>query len=379
MKKRKILVITGTRAEYGLLKSTIDEILASKKLELNLLVTGMHTLKKYGHTMDEIKKDRIPISGVVEVGESDFMLISLTKEIAGIEKYCETNRPDLILVLGDRDEPFAAAIVGGHLGIPIAHIFGGDVTGGVVDDYIRDSITKFAHLHFTVSKQSYKRVIKLDEEKWRVFNVGAPNLDNLRKQRYLSKQELAKKFNLDINKKWFLFIQHPAPLENVSVKNQIIPSLKVMSKYDAEKIIIYPNSDTGSDIIIEEISKYKNKKNYHINKNLSRIIYLSLFSHCDLLLGNSSSGVIESGYFKLPVINIGGRQLGRECGKNVLHVDYNEKEIHEAIRLSFSEKFKEAIVKIKNPYGNGVAGKKIVQILENTAFNLKLLIKKRLC
>lgn len=373
---KKILVITGTRAEYGLLKSTINEIRKSRKLKLKLLVTGMHTLKKYGPTINDIKKDRIPITHIVKIGEKDDMLTALAKEIVGIKKYCERNKPNLILVLGDRDEPFAAAIVGGHLGIPIGHIHGGDISGAVVDDYIRHSITKFSNLHFTVSKYSYQRVLKLGEEKWRVFNVGSPGWDNLRQEKYLSKQELADKFGLNKNKKWFLILQHPAPLDSVNIKRQIIPTLKTVTGYDAEKIIIYPNSDTGSEIIIKEINKYKKKKNYHINKNLSRKIYLNLFKFCDVLIGNSSSGIIESGFFKLPTINIGIRQLGRESDKNVIYVGYNEKEIKKAINLALSDRFKKRITKATNIYGNGMAAKKIVRILENTSYDYKLLAKK---
>ena len=376
MLKKKILVITGTRAEYGLLRSTIKEMINSKKLELRLLVTGMHTLRKYGSTINDIKQDKIPITQIVKISEQDDMLDALAKEITGIKNYCQKNKPDLILVLGDRDEAFAGAIVGGHLGIPISHIHGGDVSGAVVDDYIRHSITKFANLHFTVSKYSYQRVIKLGEEKWRVFNVGSPGWDNLKQENYLNKQELADKFKLDKNKKWFLCLQHPAPLDSIEVEKQISPTLKAIANYSAEKIIIYPNSDTGNEIIINQINKYQGKINYHLNKNLNRKIYLSLFKHCDILVGNSSSGIIESGFFRLPTVNIGNRQSGRETDKNVIHVNYNQKEIQKAINLALSGDFKRKIKTGKNIYGNGTAGKKIVKLLESMPYNYKLIAKK---
>ncbi|MDP3900339.1 MAG: UDP-N-acetylglucosamine 2-epimerase [bacterium] len=376
MSKKTILVVTGSRAEYGLLKSTVKEIIASKKLELKLLVTGMHTLKKYGLTINEIKKDKLPIANVVKISEKADMADALAQEIVGIKKYCQKNRPDLILVLGDRDEPFAAAIVGGHLGIPVGHIHGGDVSGVVVDDYIRHSITKFSHLHFTASKYSQQRVLKLGEENWRVFNVGAPGWDSLKEEKFLSRQELADKFNLDKNRKWFLVLQHPAPLENISVAEQIKPTLKAIAGYEAEKIIIYPNSDTGSELVIKEINKYQGKSNYHLYKNLNRVIYLSLFKHCDVLIGNSSSGIIESGFFRLPTVNIGNRQLGREADKNVIHVNYNQADIKKAIELALADNFKKKIKVGKNIYGNGSAGKKIVKILENMTYDYKLLAKK---
>lgn len=375
-KKKIILAVTGTRAEYGLLKSSIDGIRASKKLRLKLLATGMHTQKKFGYTLNDIKKDGVPVDCVVKIGENDSMLASLSKEISGIERYCLRHRPDIILVLGDRDEPFAAAIVGGHLNIPVAHIHGGDVSSGVVDDYIRHSITKFSHLHFTISKHSQARVLQLGEEKWRVFNVGSPGLDNLARFPRQSKKELALSLRLDAGKPWFIVLQHPTPLDSVAMKNQIIPTLQAVRQFDAEKIIIYPNSDTGSDVFIKEIQKLPLKKGFHAHKSLTRNVYLSLLRASAVLAGNSSSGIIESGYFRLPTVNIGKRQQGRECGKNVIHVGYNKKEISKAIAKAQTRAFASICQKSAHPYGSGNAGKKIVSILERLPINAKLLDKK---
>lgn len=373
--KKKILVVTGTRAEYGLLKSSIDELLKSKNLEMQLLVTGTHTIEKYGHTIDEIRRDNIPINCVVKISGDDDMLTALSKEIIGIKDYCQKEKPDMILILGDRDEPFAAAIVGGHLGIPIAHIHGGDISGGV-DNYIRHSITKFAHLHFAGSKKSYKRILSMGEEKWRIFNIGTPGLDNFKKEKYLNKKKLSNLLNINLSKKWFLMLQHPLPLDTISIENQINPTIDAISQYeDAEKIIIYPNSDTGNEIIIEKINKFLNNKKYHIYKNLNRTIYLSLLKYCDILIGNSSSGIIESTFFKLPTINIGDRQFGRECGKNVIHTDYKKQEIKKAIDLCLSIKFKKMASQTRSPYGKGFAGKKIIHFLENIPYDKKLLSK----
>lgn len=377
IRKKNILVVTGTRAEYGLLKSSIDQIRASKKLLLKLLVTGMHTQKKYGYTWRDIKKDEVPVDCVVKVGERDSMLQALSKEIAGIEKYCRHHRPDAILVLGDRDEPFAAAIVGGHLNIPVAHVHGGDVSSGVVDDYIRHSITKFSHLHFTISKYSQARVLQLGEEKWRVFNVGSPGLDNLARVPYKSKKELALRLRLDPSKPWFVVLQHPTPLDSVAVRDQITPTLQAVRQFDAEKIVIYPNSDTGSDVFIKEIQKLSLKIGFHVYKSLTRDVYLSLLKTSDVLIGNSSSGIIESGYFRLPTINIGKRQQGRECGKNVIHVGYNKREISRAIIRAQTRAFRELCKKTGHPYGSGGnTGKKVVSILERMPINAKLLDKK---
>jgi len=374
--KHKILVITGTRAEYGLLKSTINEIMASNSLSLCLLVTGMHTLKKYGHTIDAIKNDGILISHKVLISEKDDMLNALSKEITGIKKVCLEAKPSAILVLGDRDEPFAAAIVGGHLKIPVFHIHGGDISGYSVDEYIRHSITKFSHLHFTASQKSYERVLSLGEEKWRVFKVGAPGLDSLREIDYSSKKNLADKFGFDIKKKWILAVQHPTPLDNINIHEQISPTLKTLAEIPAEKIIIFPNNDTGSDIFINEINKYKNKKDFHLYQNFNRKTYLSLLKYCDVLVGNSSSGIIESGFYHLPVVNIGNRQLGRECGKNVISAQYSSKQIKIATKKALTDKFKKNCQNLNNTYGSGEAGKKIVKIIEKNINKPELLYKK---
>lgn len=376
LSKYKILVITGTRAEYGLLKSTIDAIQSSKFLSLCLVVTGMHTLKRFGYSIKEIENDGIKIDYTISLSESDDMLNSLGKEIKGIKDICVLEKPEAVLVLGDRDEPFAGAIVGGHLKIPVFHIHGGDISGYSVDQYIRDSITKFSHLHFTASKKSYDRVIKSGEERWRVFNVGAPGLDNLKKEKYLSRKKLAEKLDLNINKKWLIVLQHPTPLDKINIYKQISPTLKVVSDLSAEKIVIYPNSDTGADIFINEIQRHKKDRSFHIYKNFDRLTYLSLLKSCDLLVGNSSSGIIESGFFCLPIVNIGNRQLGRECGRNIIHTDYTQKQIKTGILFALTTKFRHLCNNQHNPYGNGGVGKKIVKIIEKNISKPELFYKK---
>jgi len=375
-KKKKILVITGSRAEYGLLKSTIERIESSKILSLCLLVTGMHTLIKYGDTIDVIKKDGLSISYVVPITENDDMLGALSKEINGIKNVCLKEEPAAILVLGDRDESFAGAIVGGHLKIPVLHIHGGDVSGYLVDEYIRHAITKFSHLHFTASRKSYQRVVRLGEEKRRVYLVGAPGLDALRQMNYLSKKLLAAKYNLDINKKWLLVVQHATPLDKVGVKDQITPTLDALSEIEAEKILIYPNNDSGGEIIIAEINKYGNNSNFYIFPSLDRRSYVSLLKYSDAIVGNSSSGIIETSFFNLPAVDIGNRQRGRECGPNVIHVSYQRGRIKRAIIKALSPQFRNNCKRMKNFYGQGRAGEKIVGIIEKNINNPELFYKK---
>jgi UDP-N-acetylglucosamine 2-epimerase (non-hydrolysing)/GDP/UDP-N,N'-diacetylbacillosamine 2-epimerase (hydrolysing) len=373
---KNIVVITGTRADYGLLKPVIEAINKISNLRLQLLVTGMHTLKKYGQTLNEIKKDKIKIASIISVSENDDMLSSLAKEILGIKKYCQKNKVDLIVLLGDRHEQLAGAIVAGHLNIPIAHIHGGDATAGVIDDSVRHAITKFSHLHFTVSEFSQERVVKLGEENWRVFNTGSPGLDSLEKINYLNRSQLAEMLKLKEKERWFLVLQHPAFLEETEIKKQFVGTLAAVNNFSGEKIIIYPNSDTGSQIFINEIEKLRKKKDVKIFKSLSRQIYVSLLKEVEVLVGNSSSGMIEAGYFKLPVVNIGERQFGREHGKNVLDLNYNEREIEQAIRKALSQKFKQICKNSHHPYGSGGTGEQIIKIISKM-LNKKELLQKR--
>lgn len=367
--KKKVLIITGTRAEYGLLKPVMLALLKSRKFSPKFLVTGMHTLKKFGYTLNEIKKDKMPVAAVVPVSEEDDMLESLSKEINGTRNYCEKNKVDLILVLGDIAPALAGAIVGTHLKIPVAHINGGDVSGKGPDEFIRHAITKFSHMHFTSCLPNAKRVRSLGEERWRILNVGATGLDSLSKLKYLSKKELAKKFNLNPGKNWFLMVHHPAPLDQTPFLHQVKPLLKILAQHNAEKLISYPNADTGNEIFIGEIEKRRDKNQFHIFKTFPRIQYLSFLKHSDLLIGNSSSGFIESGYFKIPVINIGTRQLGRTGSKNIIHAGYTEKDIKSAINYALTPQFKAKARRAKSPYNSGNTSTKIIKILEKN-FNL---------
>ena len=376
--KKKILIVTGTRAEYGLLRSTIRAMTKSAVLEPSILATGMHFLKAHGRTIDDIYADnwRIGAKKVfvkeVPVSEGDSMVGMLVKELKGIETYCASHRPDVILVLGDRDEAFAGAVVGAHLGVPIAHIHGGDSTGGVVDDGLRHAISKFSHVHFTICAKSSRAVQKLGEEPWRIHMVGAPGLDGLITDRFKTKAELSKEFNLDPREPWIIVLQHPAPLDSTPIAGQITPTLAAVKKVRGQKIAIYPNRDTGSNKIIHELVRFTKDPAWKLFPHLRRGDYLSFFKCADVLVGNSSSGIIESTFFHLPTINIGKRQEGRERGKNVIQVNYNEAQISKALTLAMSSRFYKIARAATHPYGKGGAGKKIVAALEKEIFNPRL-------
>lgn len=356
MNKKKVLVVTGSRAEYGLLRPVLHELQKSKKLMPRLLVTGMHTLKKYGYTLNEVRRE-FTVDTVVRVKESDTMLSSLATEIRGIERAVQKERPDMMLILGDRDEPLAAALVASHLNIPLAHIHGGDITGPGVDESNRTLITKLSHLHFPATTKSAKRVKTLGEEAWRISVAGTPGLDLLQEQ-ILSRSNLSKKLRLDAKKKWLLFVLHPVSHEEVPLIAQISSIRALESFASFERILIYPNSDSGSDVFIEHIHKLRGA--YRIFKSLPRDEYLSLLKESVAIIGNSSSGIIEANFLGTPAVDIGGRQKGREHGDGVLHSSYSPKAVIQKIHAASSVKKRYEGKPIPSPYGSGRASTIIV-------------------
>lgn len=364
--KKEILVVTGTRAEYGLLRSTMDELRKNKRFSLSVLVTGMHTLKKYGNTQAEVKKDGYPIGATVPVDEDDEQYQALAKEIKGIGDFLMRAQPDCVLLLGDRDEPFAAAIAAAHLRIPIAHIHGGDRSGFVIDEPIRHSITKFSDLHFTICPSSAARVRQLGEESWRVKVVGAPGFDEILSMKYASRAMVAKELGLDLSRRWILAVQHPTVTDPTPLGEQIRPLLQILEQEypDDEKIVIYPNSDTGSNVFIAELEKMEGKEHFHLFRNLPRETFLNVFKQAACMVGNSSAGIIESGALHIPALSIGGRQRDRERGPNVLEAGYDKGSVRKGLQRVMSPAFMQMTKRAKSPYGRGGVGKKIVVLLE---------------
>ena len=380
MAVKQICIVTGTRAEYSYLKIIIKKIINSKKLSLSLIVTGMHLLEEYGYTIDLIKKDNIPITKIIPMyNENDSSNSALGKAVgSSIIKFTEVLielKPDVLLVLGDRYEPLVAAIAASTLKIPIAHIHGGDVSG-TVDESLRHAITKLSHIHFPASPKSAKRIELMGEEKWRINMVGSTTIDNILHEKLLSKQEICKEFELNESERIALCIQHPNVYESEIAGEQMKITLQVLRDLNLQVIIIYPNNDIGSELIIEVIKEFETHPKFRIFKNIQRRIYLSLLKNVDFLIGNSSSGLIESPIFKVPVINIGDRNKGRETAENVIDVIHDYDEIKNAIKKALSKEFRALCNIIKNPYGDGKASERIVKILEDLKIEKKILIKK---
>jgi GDP/UDP-N,N'-diacetylbacillosamine 2-epimerase (hydrolysing) len=377
--KRKIAVTTGTRSEYGFLRPVLREIGQSKQLELYLIVAGMHLSKKFGMTINEIKKDGFKIYAKVEMlpkGNSPyFMAKALGEGVIQFSKIFQKLQPDINLILGDRDEPFASALAASHMNIINAHIHGGEVSKGF-DEYIRHSITKLSNIHFAVSKKSKQRIIKLGENPKYVFLTGSPSIDEALHGIKSSKKELEKKYNLKIKGDEILLVQHPVTTQFGESEKQIISILNAVSKLKKTTIAIAPNSDAGNNEIFQNLQKYSMKFDFiKMYPNIPRRDYLGFLQNCGVLVGNSSSGLIEGGYFNIPVINLGIRQEGRERGKNVINIkEITTTSVLNAIQNALQMKNKK--IKKEWIYGNGNASKKIIKYLKRIKLDKNLLEKQ---
>jgi GDP/UDP-N,N'-diacetylbacillosamine 2-epimerase (hydrolysing) len=376
---RKILYISGSRADYGLMRETLFKIKKHPNLDLEIVVTGMHLMPEFGKTIKEIKKDGFKIHKIDAIYEEDnkeSMAKFLGKFIVSLVKKIKKIRSDILLLLGDRSEMLGGAIVGAYLTIPTFHIHGGEVTS-TVDEHVRHAITKLSHIHLVATKNSAKRIIKMGEDPWRVFVVGAPGLDSILNKKLISPNEIAKKYELNLSKPILLVIQHPVTTELDKAGRQMKETMEAIKELSYQTIVIYPNADAGGRKMIKVIKKYEKYPFIKSFKSIPHQEYLSLMKIASVMVGNSSSGIIEAPSFHLPVVNIGKREEGRERSENVIDVNYDKEEIKRAIKKAIYDKeFKKKVKKCKNPYGNGKTGIKIVKILNKIKLDKKLLQKK---
>jgi len=377
---RKITVVTGTRAEYGILYPVLKAIEAEPKLALSLVVTGMHLSCEFGYTVHEIERDGFRIDTKVDMLLSSdtpgAMAKSVGMGIIGMAQAWEQLEPDMILILGDRVEPLAAVITGAYMNIPVAHIHGGDICGNI-DDPVRHAITKLSHIHFPATKESTERIIRMGEEEWRVHTVGSPSLDVILNGPMLLADVLAKEFEIDLSQPLILLIQHPVTTQVSEAPTQMRETLEAIVEIGYPTILIYPNADAGGRSMIEVIKEYERCPFIKTFKSLPRREYLSLMKVASVMIGNSSSGVIDAPSFGLPVVNIGIRQEGREKGKNIIDVGHNRLEIIGAVEKALrGEEFLVEVKLCENPYGDGKTGPRIAGILSKLEINPQLLQKK---
>jgi len=375
MSSKKICVVTGTRAEYGLLYWLMKEIEADSELELQLIVTGMHLSPEFGLTYKEIEKE-FKIDKKVEMLLSSDTAIGVTKsmglaQISFSEAY-EELMPDLLVVLGDRYEMFSAVSSAMIANIPISHLHGGETTEGAFDESIRHSITKMSYLHFTATELYRKRVIQLGEHPNRVFNVGGLGIDNIKKLKLLSRDEFESSIDFKLSKKNILVTFHPVTLENSTAKEQFKTLLDVIDELEDTHIIFTKaNSDRDGRVINSMIDEYvaKNRDKSVGFVSLGQIRYLSALQYVDAMVGNSSSGLIEAPSFKIATINIGDRQKGRIMADSVIDCDNSFEAITDSFDKLYSIDFKKSILEVKNPYGEGGASRKVVDIIKSYHFN----------
>jgi len=377
--KRKILYISGTRADYGLMRSVLSAIHHHPAMELHIAVTGMHIMPEFGYTLEEIKKDGyschvINVTNLEDTTGSMAVFIGLfIQEFVALVKNL---KPDIILVLGDRGEMLGGAVVGAYMGIPVAHVHGGEVTS-TADENARHAITKLSHIHLPATEESAQRIIKMGEDPHHVFVVGAPGLDQILNIQSVSPKETIDRYHIDPRIPIIIVLQHPVPLEPGEPAYQMEQTMQAVCDLDCQILVIYPNADAGGRAMIEVIKKYESHKNIRTFPSLGHKDFLILLKLSSVLVGNSSSGIIEAPSFGVPVVNIGSRQKGRQKGENIIDTGYDTHEIAKAVDRALKDNdFKRKVKTANNPYGVGDSSGKIVEILKNIEITPALLQKR---
>jgi len=377
---RKIAVVTGTRAEYGYLKPLMKAIENDNKLKLMPIITGMHLLSDFGDTYKLVERDfpkSVKINMPLRGDTLKDMALYLSLGIKNFAEFFDKNPPDILVVLGDRSESLAASLAALYLNIPIAHINGGDVTGTTIDEPIRHAITKIAHVHLVHTQSNAERVKKMGEDEKRIFVTGALTLDTITHTKLKTKTEIFKKYKLNPNRTTFIMIQHQITTLKDKGYSQLKELFLALDKLKEQTILIYPNCDAGGKKFIDLIKRYAKKDYIYSFKNIEYEDYLGLMKSSDLMIGNSSSGIIEAPSFKIPVINIGSRQQGRERSDNVIDVEPKKEKILNAIDIALHDKeFAKKVNGTKNKFGGGDSAKKIVKILKTIPLDEKLIQKQ---
>ncbi len=379
---KKIVAITSSRADYSHLYWPLKLLEKEKSIELTILCFGPHMSPEYGETWQQIIKDGFKnvktceclLSSDTDVG----MAKSLGLAILGLTDILADIRPDLMLIIADRYEMLAPANVALTMRIPIAHIEGGDVSEGAIDDAVRNALTKMSHIHFTPTELSKNRVLAMGEEPWRVHLSGAPSLDHLRRSSIPTKDEINQSFNIKTDDNLIVVAYHPVTMYEDSTKEQH-ELFAALSECNGNIVFCFPNADAGSHKIMQEVEAFCTKhSNAQMHTNLPAQTYWGLLQQADVMIGNSSSGIMETPSLKLPTINIGIRQKGREQAANIIDVKPNSQNIKEAIDLALTDDFNNGLSDLINPYGNGHAAEIIVKTLTQLEINNDLLFKQNI-
>jgi UDP-hydrolysing UDP-N-acetyl-D-glucosamine 2-epimerase len=377
--KRKIAVVTTSRADYSHLYWPLRELAARPDVELGVIALGPHLSPEFGNTISEIEREGFPIKARIECLLSSDTDTGMAKTIGvailSLADMLSSWRPDLMLLIADRYEMMAPACVALALRIPIAHIEGGEVSQGAIDDQVRNALTKLAHIHFTSTATARRRVIAMGEEPWRVHHAGAPSLDHLRRSKLLSRAALEKRLNLKLAVSSILAAWHPVTiLRDTNAEADALFS--ALAQVPGQLIFVYPNTDAGGHALIERTRTLAvARPDTHIFVNLDAVTYWSLLGQVDAMIGNSSSGIMEAASFALPVVNVGIRQQGRERALNITDVPADTAAITAAIKRALTPAFRKKLHGMTNPYGNGAAASTIANVLTTVPLE-NLLIKQ---
>jgi len=379
---KKIVAITSSRADYSHLYWVLKLLEQDKTIDLTILCFGPHLSPEYGETWRQIKRDGFSNVKTIECllsSDTDVgMAKSLGLAILGITDFLAELRPDLMLIIADRYEMLAPANVALTMRIPIAHIEGGDVSEGAIDDAVRNALTKMSHIHFTPTKKSRQRVLAMGEEPWRVHLSGAASLDHLRKSEIPDREHINQQFNLNAKTRLIVVAYHPVTMYQDSTIEQD-ELFKALSNRDENIVFCFPNADAGSHKIMHKAKEFcQQHQKAQIYTNLSPQNYWGLLRQADLMIGNSSSGIMETPSLNLPTINIGIRQQGREQAKNITDVKPKKLAITQAIEKSLSAEFIQSLEHLINPYGDGCAAERIADVLSKLEINDRLLFKKNI-
>jgi UDP-hydrolysing UDP-N-acetyl-D-glucosamine 2-epimerase len=377
--KRKIAVVTSSRADYSHLYWPLKDLAAHPEVDLQLIAMASHLSPVFGATVQQIEDDGFRLAGSIECLLSSDSDVGMAKTIGvAVQSFADLLgrlRPDVLLLIADRYEMLAPASVALALRIPMAHIEGGEISEGAIDDAVRNALTKMSHIHFTSTDQARARVIAMGEEEWRVHRAGAPSLDHLRRSVLLSRGQLESRLGVDLRRPPLLVAYHPVTLRRETTEEAEALFAALESLTDPV-LFCYPNADAGSHKIIERTQQFLgHREDGRVFVNLDAVTYWSLLGHVQMLVGNSSSGIMEAASFALPAVNVGLRQKGRERAQNVLDADPAPMSILDKIALARSESFRASLAGMENPYGDGHAAERIVRVLTEVALGDELLIK----
>ncbi|MGC3972602.1 MAG: UDP-N-acetylglucosamine 2-epimerase [Pirellulales bacterium] len=380
MTARTIGVVTVGRSDFGIYLPVLRRISRDADLRLRLFVSGAHLSAAHGRTVDEIQRQGFEVHQRVQMLLADDSPAAVAQSLGlGVLSFAQAyaaEKPDILLLLGDRFEMFAAAAAAVPMRIPLAHIHGGEVTHGAIDEAFRHSISKCSHWHFTSTQEYADRLIRMGEEPWRVTVSGAPALDNLHTIELPTYDELAREFDLPAGRP-LLVTFHPVTLQFEDVRRQIDELLAALAGHDGPIVFTAPNADTYGQIVAEQTRRFvAQRANCRYVENLGVRRYFGFMRHAAAMIGNSSSGIIEAASFELPVVNIGIRQAGRAASRNVLHVGNERHEIEAGLKKALHPDFRRGLVGLRNIYGAGDAAETIVRTLKQTAIDERLLVKR---